>query len=81
MLQHGEIRVHESFNAILDAALLFPGEFAGRYRAGNAFLEAGFGEFVHSCASAKKKYVSLGRFDSNPFGLTGKQKIQKEIAW
>jgi len=49
MLQHGEIRVHESFNAILDAALFFSGEFAGRYRAGNAFLEAGFGEFVNSC--------------------------------
>jgi hypothetical protein len=55
MLQHGEIRVHESFNAILDAALFFSGEFAGRYRAGNAFLEAGFGKFVHSCAN--KKYT------------------------
>ena len=60
MLQQGEIRVHESFNAILDAALFFSGEFAGRYRAGNAFLEADFGEFVHSCASANKSTLAWG---------------------
>jgi hypothetical protein len=49
MLQHSEVRVHKSFNTILYAAFLLASQFPGCYRAGNAFLEAGFGEFVDGC--------------------------------
>jgi hypothetical protein len=49
MSQYGQVRVHEPFDAILYAALLLAGEFARRYRTGNALLEAGFGELVNSC--------------------------------
>ena len=50
MPQHRKVTVHEPVNTIGHAAALLAREPAGRDRAfEDAFLEAGFGEFVDCC--------------------------------
>lgn len=53
MLQHSQVRIHKPLNTIRHARLLLAGQLAGRYRAGDTFLETRLGQIVNSCEFKK----------------------------